>query len=473
MSRPSAGLGLGAPLPTVSSADTDQALTARLRSPDYQTWRVQVDATRGCAAPIHLQGSSRILDADGALLLERSGTVLAPCGNRRESVCPACSDRYCSDAFHLLRAGLAGDDGKGVPATVTAHPRAFVTLTAPSFGAVHTRTVTPRGHVRPCGCGEQHHADDPRIGTALDPDSYDYVGAVLWQAHASALWARFATHLRRALAAALGVGAREWAQHGRLSFAKVAEYQRRGLVHFHAVIRIDGPDGPSGPPPPTLDHHALCEAVRRAARQTVLHTARPDGQPLRLAWGAQLDIRPVSTAAAQQLEDGETGEVTDAALAAYIAKYATKGTGAHEGTDRPIRDIAHVAHLRLPDHHRQMITTAWDLGGRPEYAGLQLRRWAHMLGFRGHFLTKSRRYSSTFTAIRAERRTHHLHTALDSLSADGESPHPVDIDTVTVINDWWPIHFGHRDDAERELAAAIAERHRAQRQSTIARRRAA
>jgi hypothetical protein len=239
-----------------------------------------------------------------------------------------------------------------VPATVTAHPRAFVTLTAPSFGAVHTRTVAPRGHVRPCGCGEQHHPDDPRIGTALEPDSYDYVGAVLWQAHASALWARFATHLRRALAAALGVGAREWAQHGRLSFAKVAEYQRRGLVHFHAVIRIDGPDGPTGPPPPTLDHHTLCEAVRRAAGQTVLHTARPDGQPLRLGWGAQLDIRPVSTAAAQQLEDGETGEVTDAALAAYIAKYATKGTGAHEGTDRPIRDIAHVEHLRLPDPER-------------------------------------------------------------------------------------------------------------------------
>ena len=50
-----------------------------------------------------------------------------------------------------------------------------------------------------------------------------------------------------------------------------------------------------------------------------------------------------------------------------------------------------------------MITTAWDLGSRDEYAGLHLRRWAHMLGFRGHFLTKSRRYSSTFTAIRAER----------------------------------------------------------------------
>ena len=467
MSRPCAALG--GPVLATGTADTDDAVTARLRSPDYPAWRAQVEATRGCAAPVHLHGSSRVLDRDGAVLLERTGIVFAPCGNRRESICPACSDRYCADAFHLLRAGLAGDDTKGVPSSVTAHPRAFVTLTAPSFGPVHTRTVTARGHVRPCGCAERHHADDPRIGTARDPDGYDYVGAVLWQAHAGALWARFATHLRRALAAALGVGARDWPEHGRLSFAKVAEYQRRGLVHFHAVVRVDGPDGPTGTPPPALDHDTLCEAVRRAARQTVLHTTRPDGQPLDLTWGTQLDTRPVTAAAARQLEDGETGELTDAALAAYIAKYATKGTGAHDGVDRPIRDIAHVQHLRLPDHHRQMIITAWDLGGRPAYAGLNLRRWAHMLGFRGHFLTKSRRYSSTFTAIRAERRTHHLRTALDALSTDGEDPHPVDLDTVTVINDWWPVRFGHRDDGERELAAAIAGRSRQQRRSMTTR----
>ena len=85
-----------------------------------------------------MSGSSQILDRDGAVLLERDGTVLAPCGNRRAAVCPACSDRYAADAYHLLRAGLAGDQAKGVPETVVEHPRAFLTLTAPSFGPVHT-----------------------------------------------------------------------------------------------------------------------------------------------------------------------------------------------------------------------------------------------------------------------------------------------------------------------------------------------
>jgi hypothetical protein len=194
--------------------------------------------------------------------------------------------------------------------------------------------VTLRGHVRPCGCGQQHRPDALQVGTALDPDSYDYEGAVLWQAHAGALWARFATHLRRALAAALGIRARDWPSHGRLSFAKVAEYQRRGLVHFHAVVRLDGPDGPTGDPPPALDHDALCEAVRHAARRTMLHIAGPDGEPMSLVWGRQLDIRPVPAAAARQLED-DAGEMNDAALAGYIAKYATKGTGATKAPTGP------------------------------------------------------------------------------------------------------------------------------------------
>ena len=34
-----------------------------------------------------------------------------------------------------------------------------------------------------------------------------------------------------------------------------------------------------------------------------------------------------------------------------------------------------------------------------QYEALGLRRWAHMLGFRGHFLIKSRRYWVTVTDL--------------------------------------------------------------------------
>jgi hypothetical protein len=450
----------------MTPSTTLDPVTARMQGSDFQTWRAQVDGTRGCATPVHLRGSSHVLDRDGAVLLERSGTVLAPCGNRRETVCPACSDRYAADAFHLLRAGLAGDDTKGVPASVTDRPRAFLTLTAPSFGPVHTRKVTARGLVVPCRCGERHHVDDPRIGTAIDPDGYDYEGAVLWQAHAGALWARFTTALRRAFAAALGVRVRDFRDHARLSYAKVAEYQRRGLVHFHAVLRLDGPEGAADPAPAGLGTVELRAAVVHAARTATITTARPDGTPLVLGWGTQLDLRPVTPAAARQVES-EDGEITDTALAGYIAKYATKGTGANGGTDRPIREIDHLEHLDVTAHHAAMIRTAWDLGGLQPYEGLNLRRWAHMLAFRGHFLTKSQRYSVTFRAIRADRRLWRLRADLDQLAADTDDPNeiPPDLDSITVVNDWCPVRFGHRDDGERELAAAIAEKHRARRRS--------
>ena len=185
---------------------------------------------------------------------------------------------------------------------------------------------------------------------------------MLWQAHAGMLWARFTIALRRALACALGVAGAEFRDYARLSYAKVAEYQRRGLVHFHAVIRLDGPDGPTDPPPAGLDLAALRAAITTAAHAATLTTHRPDGTPLPLGWGAQLDLREVTAAARQQIED-DNGEITDAALAGYIAKYATKGTGATEGADRPIKDVAHVEHLQISDHHRRMITTAWELGG--------------------------------------------------------------------------------------------------------------
>ncbi len=178
--------------------------------PTTGEWRAQVQATGGCAAPIHLRGSSRVLDRDGAVLLERTGTVLAPCGNRRAAVCPACSDRYAADAYHLLRAGLAGDDTKDVPDTVTdapagvPHPdRAVVRAGA------HPHASPRAGTSSPAAAANGTTPTTPASAPPLDPDSYDYEGAVLWQAHAGMLWARFTTALRRALAAALGVtGAR-------------------------------------------------------------------------------------------------------------------------------------------------------------------------------------------------------------------------------------------------------------------------
>ncbi|TWP51327.1 replication initiation protein [Lentzea tibetensis] len=441
----------------------EDRITARLRAADYRDWRDKVERTGGCAQPIKLFGAWQLHHAQtGRVLAHYGGDVFVPCGNRRESVCPACSDRYAADAYHLMHAGLAGGS-KGVPLTVSDKRRVFATLTAPSFGKVHSARKSSRGKTQPCACGAWHRPADPNLSAPIDAEGYDYVGSILWQANVGALWARFAQTLRRTLAHAAGIPVREFKHHARLSYAKVAEYQRRGLVHFHAVIRIDGPDGAHDPTPQWATAELVEHCVQLAARAVSLEVPRPDGQPFRLVWGEQVDVRHIRPSNAHQLEDND-GEISESRLAAYVAKYATKGTGKSHAADRPIRSELDIEFLPVSEHHRRMIQTAWDLGALPLYEDLHLRKWAHMLGFRGHFLSKSQRYSTTFKQIRGERRTFRAAETLDRLGFDA--------DAVTVVNDWAYAGSGYADDAERELALAIAEGRREQRQRTYARENA-
>ncbi|MBB0228241.1 replication initiator, partial [Streptomyces calidiresistens] len=238
-------------------------------SPDFQRWAEQIRRTGGCARPIHLTGSSTIRDAVTGEILhsytttaEPGGRLRVACGNRRASRCPACAWTYAGDTFHLIRAGLTGDDRRAVPASVATHPKVFATLTAPSFGPVHNRPDTGR-----CRCGRTHDADAPELGTPLNPESYDYAAAVLFNNHAGDLWRRFTIYLRRELARRLAVPVSRLRETLRLSYGKVAEYQRRGAVHFHAIIRLDGPNGPGDPPPAGATLDALGDAITAAARR--------------------------------------------------------------------------------------------------------------------------------------------------------------------------------------------------------------
>ncbi|MEV6091071.1 replication initiator [Streptomyces cellulosae] len=366
----------------------------------------QLSGLGGCTRPVRLDGHRTEYAVDrttgeiGRVLhhLDSSalpaGQLLVRCNNRRATRCAACAETYRRDTYHLITAGLRG--GKGTPERVATHPRVFATFTAPGFGPVHNR---PAGG-RPCRCGRLRHDDqDPALGTPLDPDTYDYEAAVLWNAHAGALWQRFSIYLRREVAKRAGLTQRAFRDHARVSFAKVAEYQKRGAVHFHAVIRLDGPEGGETVPPAWATAELLTDAIRAAAAVARVDGPEVDGRRHTFVFGRQLDVRPIRSA---DFADGQ--DLTERAVAAYVAKYATKGAETATGTlDRPIRFLAELAQTRITEHARRMIRTAWILGARPELADLRLRAWAHMLGFRGHFSTKSRRYSTTLGALRDAR----------------------------------------------------------------------
>ncbi|WP_226484211.1 replication initiator [Streptomyces parvulus] len=408
----------------------------------------QLSGLGGCTHPVRLDGHrtehavDRTTGEIGRVLhhLDSSalpaGQLLVRCNNRRATRCAACAETYRRDTYHLITAGLRG--GKGTPQQVATHPRVFATFTAPSFGPVHNR---PSGGRR-CRCGVRHDEGAPVLGTPLNADTYDYEAAVLWNAHAGALWRRFSIYLRREVAKRAGLTQRAFRDHARVSFAKVAEYQKRGAVHFHAVIRIDGPEGGESPPPAWATAELLTDAIQVAAVAARVEGPEVDGRPHTFTFGRQLDVRTIRSV---DFDGGQA--LTDRAVAAYIAKYATKGAETATGTlDRPIRFLAELAQARITEHARRMIRTAWTLGARPELAELRLRAWAHMLGFRGHFSTKSRRYSTTLGALRDAR--------ADWRRAQAAPPVPQDGETTLVLAHWVFAGTG-LSHAEAWLAASL------------------
>jgi hypothetical protein len=355
--------------------------------------------------PIRLRGYyQRICAHTGEVLAllgspeHGDGALIVACKDRRANCCPPCARLYERDAYQLLAAGLRG--GKSVPASVGMHPAVMVTLTAPSFGAVHGN----RDNGRPCKCGRRHNREDPQIGSAIDPGSYRYGEQVIWNRYAPELWKRTVQGIRRGLAAALGVPRSKLSHTARVRFAKVAEFQRRGVVHYHAIIRIDGPEGVGSPTPSECTTELLARIVQAAADTTSvvlpesLTSELAPSPPSKLCWGAQREIVTLDPTICTK-------------AAGYIAKYATKATETATGGTpvKPIRSRSTLAHLPLADHPQALITATWKIGERT--GDDRFKRWAHQFGYGGHTLTKSRQYSVTFTALRAARSAWHLNSA--------------------------------------------------------------
>jgi hypothetical protein len=450
----------------------------------YARWAELVAQAGYCHHPIRLAG--RVEHADRATgevrtvydsEREPDGVLLKACGTRRESRCPSCAAIYRADAYQLLAAGLKG--GKGVPEPISGHPRLFVTFTAPSFGRVHSRKVQGR-LVLPChpyrqgarcphgnraGCWHRHQEDDPRLGEPLCPSCYDAEAQVLWNALAPELWRRTTIAVQRVLGRLVGLQEGELRRLVRISYAKVAEFQRRGAVHFHAVLRLDAATECRcadclAPPPQPFTAALLEDALRQAVPAVRVPCPPVGGGPDRYArWGEQLDVHNIT-----QDRDGEAGELSAEQVAGYIAKYATKATESFgAGLDRRIGtdDLDHLD--KLPAHVAELVRAAWELGARPELERLRLRAWAHMLGFGGHWSTKSRRYSTTFTVLRRARvQFAKRRRARDGIPLDAWG-RPEDDQAVIVVASWSYLGRGYQSTGEAWLAASAAARAREER----------
>jgi hypothetical protein len=185
--------------------------------------------------------------------------------------------------------------------------------------------------------------------------------------------------------------------------------------------------------------------VRKAAQAVTVACPALDedqGATLIARWGEQLDVRHVT-------EPGDEGELSAEQVAGYIAKYATKATEALGVTlDHRIGE-ADLEELDLPAHVVELVRACLELASRPGLVGLRLGKWAHMLGFGGHFSTKSRRYSTTLGALRRARVAYAIRRRRgDTLPLDAWG-RPEDDQAVIVVASWAYLGSGYQTTGGR------------------------
>jgi hypothetical protein len=348
-----------------------------------------IEATRalGVALPCQRPIRRARVDAQTGEMTD----VSIRCGTRIASQCPSCAALYRGDASAILREGLM-DAAEG-------DVLILLTLTAPGFGATHW--VAPeapsrqsRAHDswhrrfarRTCRCGRRHQPGDQRWqGVPLDDRTYDYSGQVRWNAMVGRLWSRTADELRRAMAL-----------EERLQYAAVAEFQRRGAVHLHVLLRLPAtaPVGPYRDDAGTM-RSGVVESI--VAHVGTFEGARGNGT--RYAWGEQVDAR---------LVDDSSGR-RQARSAGYLAKlvtYSVKDIGRDALSRKSFgADGFHVRRLEAAARALNCVEHEHEQPSEP--CAACLRRRASAWGFRGHTLRRSRGWSErSLTRCRQERRSY-------------------------------------------------------------------
>lgn len=250
--------------------------------------------------------------------------VFVRCHSSRADQCPSCASLYARDWRHILFSGIAPDPYSSEEEQVEQAARLegciflFLTLTAPSFGKVHTIAKT-EGLLTPCPCGDIHgRAERGLAGVPLDPAHYEYGRQVTWNDASSALWAATRKRLERRLPG--------------MEYAMAREWQRRGAIHDHVLLRISTPTHDVSP-------GMLAEAVRQVAREASTTQRRVSGSRVtveQIRWGKESSCDAIAP-------DADS----TARTIGYLAKTVTYTLKSIDGAQGRQRETpAYATHLR-------------------------------------------------------------------------------------------------------------------------------
>nr|WP_270891257.1 replication initiator [Streptomyces sp. DHE17-7] len=210
---------------------------------------------------------------------------------------------------------------------------------------------------------------------------------------------------------------------------------------------LDGPTEPGSHIAPgclaTVD--LLSDAIRAAAAHSYTSVSVPaaEDQPARtFRWGSQLDVRPVKAF-------GDGSDITEQAVASYVAKYATKAAENTGALDRRIGELSELDRHGVPDHTRRLVEACKVLD--PLYPARRLWAWAsQQQRLRGHFYPQSAALHTNTSSRRSTRADYRAVQEQAALGLEDREP-----DTVLVLADWQYAGHGHTP-GESVLAATIA-----------------
>ena len=151
--------------------------------------------------------------------------------------------------------------------------------------------------------------------------------------------------------------------------AKVAEFQRRGAVHFHAVSAWTRP--PTAAAPAAWPHHPsrspptlLEDALRQAVPAVPVPCPPSDDGPGRYArWGEQLDIRNITRDSDQA---GDCQPDRSLAISPSMRPRPPRASAPASTAVSPTTRRRPRPPRQLPAHVAELVRACWELGGRPE-----------------------------------------------------------------------------------------------------------
>lgn len=224
---------------------------------------------------------------------------------------------------------------------LSGHRFYFVTLTAPSFGAIHRVPKTKDTPQGACKCGQVHQHGDPLRGTPLNIRGYRYGNQAKWNQAASELFRRTVRYTEELLPDM------EWA------FAR--EWQLRGALHFHGIVRI----------PMEYEEPKVWQALQRMRTYSFGN----------FSWGAEFDMQRITS-------DSATGSVR---YMAKVVSYSAK----QQGDVGLISEERQRHYTRLDWNAARLVCGRRGCKGDGTCQGSMHRSF----GFAGQMITRSRKWS--------------------------------------------------------------------------------